>query len=280
VRLLSNLETEKSKLLQILIVGQPNLREVIASPELKQFHQRVAVRYHLTPLDESETAAYIDFRLNQAANAVPPHFPADAAALVHRRSGGVPRIINVICDAALVYGYAEDRPKIDRFLVQETIVELEASGILPPSPGNGSYTTTGPAGSGSATATGRSASAALPTSASAPPSPAAAASELQDGWRKEAPTGVAAEVAARTARLEEREREFAQRERELAEQSRILAEQYRTLRDVRAPAPPATAGAGSDVRRRSRPTPLKLDGIRRGLRRALSRTWLGAVEDN
>jgi general secretion pathway protein A len=280
VRLLSNLETEKSKLLQILIVGQPNLREVISSPELKQFHQRVAVRYHLSSLDESETAAYINSRLNHAANAAPPHFPADAAALVHRRSGGVPRIINVICDAALVYGYAEDRPKIDRFLVQETIVELEASGILPPSPANGTHTTSGSAGSGSATPTLPSASAARPAPATAPPPAAAAASEQQDARRKETATGVAAEVAARTARLEQREREFAQRERELAEQSRVLAEQYRTLRDLRAPAPTATSGAGSDVRKRSTPTPLKLDGIRRGLRRALSRTWLGAVEDN
>ena len=67
VRLLSNLETEKSKLLQIVIVGQPNLRDVLAAPELEQFKQRVAVSYHLTSLDSSETAAYIDFRLRRAA---------------------------------------------------------------------------------------------------------------------------------------------------------------------------------------------------------------------
>ena len=113
IRLLSNLETEKSKLLQILLAGQPNLRDTIASPELEQFRQRVAVSYHLIPLDVQETAAYIHSRLDHAAIGAPPRFPADAAELVHRRSGGVPRTINVICDAALVFGYAEERRQID-----------------------------------------------------------------------------------------------------------------------------------------------------------------------
>ena len=91
VRLLSNLETEKSKLLQILVAGQPNLRETIASPDLEQFRQRVAVSYHLTALDAPDTAAYINYRLDHAALGEPPRFPPDAADLVHRRSGGVPR---------------------------------------------------------------------------------------------------------------------------------------------------------------------------------------------
>jgi putative secretion ATPase (PEP-CTERM system associated) len=130
VRLLSNLETEKSKLLQILIVGQPNLRDMLAAPELEQFRQRVAVSYHLSPLDSAETAAYIDFRLRHAAIGEPPRFPTDASAEVHRRSRGVPRVINMICDAALLCGYAEDKRHIDRALIDDTVAELEASGIL------------------------------------------------------------------------------------------------------------------------------------------------------
>src|SRR5512145_600767 len=94
IRLLSNLETEKSKLLQILLAGQPNLRQTIASPELEQFRQRVAVSYHLTPLDAPDTEAYINYRLEHAALAAPLRFPSDAAALIYRRSRGVPRIIN------------------------------------------------------------------------------------------------------------------------------------------------------------------------------------------
>ncbi len=130
IRLLSNLETEKSKLLQILLAGQPNLRDTIASPELEQFRQRVAVSYHLLPLDVQETAAYIHSRLDHAALGAPPRFPADAAELVHRRSGGVPRTINVICDAALVFGYAEERRQIDLTLIQDVVAELELTGVL------------------------------------------------------------------------------------------------------------------------------------------------------
>jgi putative secretion ATPase (PEP-CTERM system associated) len=131
VRLLSNLETEKSKLLQILLAGQPNLRDKIASPELEQFRQRVAVSYHLMPLSGDETSAYIKFRLDHAALGAPPQFSPEASDLVHRVSGGVPRIINVICDAALVFGYAEERRSIDGDLLTEVIRELETTGVLP-----------------------------------------------------------------------------------------------------------------------------------------------------
>ena len=119
VRLLSNLETEKSKLLQILLAGQPNLRDTIASPELEQFRQRIAVSYHLRPLGRPETEAYINFRLEHAALGEPLRFPSDACSLIHEVSGGVPRIINVVCDAALVFGYAEERRTIDRAMIDE-----------------------------------------------------------------------------------------------------------------------------------------------------------------
>jgi putative secretion ATPase (PEP-CTERM system associated) len=132
VRLLSNLETEKSKLLQILLAGQPNLRDTIASPELEQFRQRVAVSYHLMPLDAAETVAYIKFRLEHAAIGEPPRFAPEATDLIYQVTGGVPRLINVVCDATLVFGYAEERHSIDGPLLEEVILELEATGIIPP----------------------------------------------------------------------------------------------------------------------------------------------------
>lgn len=136
VRLLSNLETEKSKLLLILLAGQPNLRDTIASPELEQFRQRIAVSYHLRPLAAAETEAYINFRLEHAALGQPLRFPADACSLIHEVTGGVPRVINVLCDAALVFGYAEERRTIDRDMIDEVITELEETGIVRrPKPG-------------------------------------------------------------------------------------------------------------------------------------------------
>jgi putative secretion ATPase (PEP-CTERM system associated) len=130
VRLLSNLETEKSKLLQIVLAGQPNLRDTIAAPELEQFRQRIAVSYHLMPLEPADTAAYINFRLEHAALGEPLRFPPDACSLIHQISGGVPRIINVVCDAVLVFGYAEERRSIDRALIDDVISELEETGIV------------------------------------------------------------------------------------------------------------------------------------------------------
>jgi general secretion pathway protein A len=131
LRMLSNLETEKSKLLQILLVGQPNLREKLASPELEQLRQRITVSYHLAPLDAGETANYINHRLGRAAIGAPLEFPRDVTDLIHARSRGVPRIINVICDAALVFGYAEERRQIDLPLLREVLSELETTGVLP-----------------------------------------------------------------------------------------------------------------------------------------------------
>ena len=131
LRMLSNLETEKSKLLQIALVGQPNLRDKLASPELEQLRQRITVSYHLMPLDADETANYINHRLRRAAVGAPLEFPRDVTDLIHGRSRGVPRIINVICDAALVFGYAEERRQIDLPLMHDVMIELEATGVLP-----------------------------------------------------------------------------------------------------------------------------------------------------
>jgi putative secretion ATPase (PEP-CTERM system associated) len=131
LRMLSNLETEKSKLLQILLVGQPNLRDKLLSPELEQLRQRITVSYHLSPLDPEETANYINHRLRRASIGTPFEFPREATDFIHARSRGIPRIINVICDAALVFGYAEERRQIDMALMRDVLVELETTGVLP-----------------------------------------------------------------------------------------------------------------------------------------------------
>jgi type II secretory pathway predicted ATPase ExeA len=129
--MLSNLETEKTKLLQIVLVGQPGLRDQLAAPELEQLRQRITVSYHLPPLDSEETGHYINHRLRRAALGAPLEFPREATDLVHTRSRGVPRLINVICDAALVFGYAEERRQVDRALIADVLGELESTGILP-----------------------------------------------------------------------------------------------------------------------------------------------------
>src|SRR5690349_6740061 len=131
LRMLSNLETEKSKLLQIVLVGQPDLREKLAAPELEQLRQRITVSYHLPPLDAEETGNYINHRLRCAALGPPLEFPRSATTLIHGRSRGVPRIINVICDAALVFGYAEERRTFDAATILEVLDELETTGVLP-----------------------------------------------------------------------------------------------------------------------------------------------------
>ena len=134
LRMLSNLETEKSKLIQIVLVGQPDLRDALEDPTLEQLRQRVTVRYHIDPLDPPETSQYINHRLKRAAIGAPLEFPSDVTSVVHARSGGVPRLINVICDAVLLCGYAEESHQIDLNLVRSAIEELESSSVLRRSP--------------------------------------------------------------------------------------------------------------------------------------------------
>src|SRR5262245_10587991 len=134
IRMLSNLETEKSKLVQIILVGQPDLRDKLDRPELEQLRQRITVSYHLEPLDSEETARYINHRLARASVGAPLEFPRPATDRIHARSAGVPRLINVIADATLVFGYGEERPEIDQMLVEEVIADLDATGVLGPAP--------------------------------------------------------------------------------------------------------------------------------------------------
>ena len=128
VRLLTNLETPTQKLLQIILLGQPELREVLGKAELRQLAQRITARYHLTPLSEEETEAYVRHRL---AVAGAQRFPFTKLALrrIHLHSGGVPRLINVIADRALVAGYAQDLAQVGERAVDQAAKEALASPI-------------------------------------------------------------------------------------------------------------------------------------------------------
>ncbi len=129
-RMLSNLETERSKLLHVVLVGQPDLRDLLARPELEQLSQRVTVRHHLGPLSAADTHAYVNHRLRCAALGAPLTFPADVTGLIHANSRGVARTINVIADTILLYGYGADKHVIDRELAVEVLAEL---GLTAPS---------------------------------------------------------------------------------------------------------------------------------------------------
>jgi general secretion pathway protein A len=128
VRLLTNLETPTQKLLQIILLGQPELREMLGRPELRQLAQRITARYHLTPLSAEETEAYVRHRL---AVAGAQRFPFTKLGLrrIHHHSGGVPRLINVIADRALVAGYAQDLPQIGERAVDQAAREALESPI-------------------------------------------------------------------------------------------------------------------------------------------------------
>ncbi|QNP40002.1 ExeA family protein [Lysobacter solisilvae (ex Woo and Kim 2020)] len=125
VRLLTNLETDTQKLLQIILLGQPELRDILARPELRQLAQRITARYHLTPLDADETAAYLRHRYRVAGGL---HLPFEAGAIkrIHAHSAGVPRLINVIAERALLGGYAHDDTRIDARSVDRAAKETLA----------------------------------------------------------------------------------------------------------------------------------------------------------
>ena len=123
VRLLTNLETHKEKLLRIMLVGQPELSDVLGSPELRQLASRITARYHLTPLEEDETAEYVRFRLG-VAGTQEELFPPDAIAEIHRRTRGVPRLINVLCDRALLGAYGSHQHKVTPEIVRTAALEV------------------------------------------------------------------------------------------------------------------------------------------------------------
>ncbi|BAZ93185.1 hypothetical protein TspCOW1_19060 [Thiohalobacter sp. COW1] len=135
LRMLSNVNADKDQVLQVVLVGQEELRDTLRRPDLVQFAQRITVDYHLTPLTAEETRDLIRHRL-EAAGGDPELFTEAAAEIAHRFSGGVPRLVNLLCDTALVYGYAEQRERIDADLMNEVVREKQAGGLFPaPPPG-------------------------------------------------------------------------------------------------------------------------------------------------
>jgi general secretion pathway protein A len=124
VRLLSGVETRKEKVLRIILAGQPELRETLDSPRLKQLVQRVRLRFHIGPLDERDMREYINHRLNIAGRNASDLFEDDAYDVIYRYSGGVPRLINTLCDSALLGAFAEGKYKVNAEDILATAEEL------------------------------------------------------------------------------------------------------------------------------------------------------------
>ena len=124
LRLLTNLETTERKLLQIILIGQPELRTMLAQPELEQLAQRVIARFHLDALSEAETAQYIRHRLAVAGLARGKLFDSQAVARVHQLSRGIPRRINLLCDRALLGAYAEGKSRVDSDIIEKAASEV------------------------------------------------------------------------------------------------------------------------------------------------------------
>jgi general secretion pathway protein A len=132
IRILSNLETDKEKLLQIILVGQLNLIPLLRSPELRQLDQRVSIRYELKPLSEDETGAYVTHRLAIANGARSVVFTPAGLKVVYRYSGGIPRLINMLCDRALLGGYSAQTARIDDDLVTTAAEGLDLKPAFAP----------------------------------------------------------------------------------------------------------------------------------------------------
>jgi general secretion pathway protein A len=130
VRLLTNLETASAKLLQIILIGQPELREVLAHSSLKQLAQRITGRYHLSPLSRDESVAYVRHRM-KVAGATSEIFTNAALREIHRLTGGVPRLINVVCDRSLLGAYAEYLPTVEAGIARRAAAEVFGKSVAP-----------------------------------------------------------------------------------------------------------------------------------------------------
>jgi general secretion pathway protein A len=131
IRMLSNLETETSKLIQIILLGQPEFDAMLESPSLRQLRQRISVRWRLCALRPAETAEYVRHRLRIAARARREIFSEAALREVHSRSGGIPRVVNLLCDRALLAGYGAGSPTISQSLVRQADEELRGGAHAP-----------------------------------------------------------------------------------------------------------------------------------------------------
>ena len=128
LRMLSNINAEADHLLQLILVGQPELRAVLQQPDLRQFVQRISIDYHLKPLDRDDTAAYVRHRL-ATAGAPAPIFDDEALRAIHYFSRGLPRLVNSLCDLSLVYAFAEDRFDVDFDIVWSVIETRVQDGL-------------------------------------------------------------------------------------------------------------------------------------------------------
>jgi general secretion pathway protein A len=127
VRLLSNLETDNRKLLQIVLLGQPELRDRLNSPRLRQLRQRITVRYHLAPLTRNEVNQYVQHRLHVSGGNGTPYFTKAAMWRVYRYTQGIPRLVNALCDKALLGGFVAQSERINYGLVNRAVRELEGN---------------------------------------------------------------------------------------------------------------------------------------------------------
>lgn len=129
LRMLSNINADKDQLLQVILVGQPELRTLLRRPDMKQFFQRVSVDYFIPPLKSAEVSKYIHHRLKVAGREA-PLFTRAAIKFICAESAGVPRSINILCDTALVYGYSAGAVKINLGLVRKVIRDRQEYGVL------------------------------------------------------------------------------------------------------------------------------------------------------
>lgn len=123
IRLLSNLETDTAKLLQVVLVGQPELRDIVGQHRLRQLNQRIAIRYHMGPLEESETAIYLNHRLRRAGS-LALGFPERGANIIHKFSRGIPRLVNLAADRTLLNAFNDGAIAIKPRTVEKAIREL------------------------------------------------------------------------------------------------------------------------------------------------------------
>ncbi len=125
VRLLSNLETDDRKLLQIVLMGQPELRDRLNNPRLRQLRQRITVRYHLAPLNRADVRRYVEHRLQISGANGAPYFTAPAIWRIYQYSRGIPRLVNAACDKSLLAGFVNQSERINYRLVGRALRELE-----------------------------------------------------------------------------------------------------------------------------------------------------------
>ncbi|SDB57947.1 putative secretion ATPase, PEP-CTERM locus subfamily [Desulfonatronum thiosulfatophilum] len=125
VRMLSNLETDQAKLLQIILVGQPELKKILASPEMRQLRQRININCHIQPLSLEETEQYIQHRLEIAGDRNAATFSPEALSQIHTQSRGVPRLINIICDFLMLSMFSAETREVDPVMAEEVFRELD-----------------------------------------------------------------------------------------------------------------------------------------------------------